>query len=194
MSVFLVIAAVITTIKTNEELLNTAQKFEFLLYGLILVTCMKKLSIMALRALGDYKIFSTFELLPSLFMMVFVSIAIVLNVKDAYFIYFYYIPHFLLAILAFSLAIKQFKKNDAPKNQYPLNLMPSSGDQTKLPTYLEILTVSVPMLGVTLSQAVITNTDILMLSNFTNDKTVGIYSVYVKIGALMAITLSLIHI
>jgi O-antigen/teichoic acid export membrane protein len=49
------------------------------------------------------------------------------------------------------------------------------------------------MLGVTLSNAVISNTDILMLAAFQDKATVGIYSVYIKLGALISIAISAVN-
>ena len=192
-SACVVVVVLMTTLNLNSGAFSTAKQFEFLLYGLVLIACVKKLSVKALRALGDYKIFSTFEVLPPFFMMGFVFIAVVLNIKGAYFIYFYYVPHFVLAFMAFCLAVRQFKIKGLSKNQYHNQHKSSTTHQAELPTYFEILTVSVPMLGVTLSNAVITNTDILMLSSFTNDKTVGIYSIYVKLAAIMWVAMSAIN-
>ena len=50
-----------------------------------------------------------------------------------------------------------------------------------------MLSISIPMLGVSLSTTAIANIDILMLSAFTTEETVGIYSVYVKLTALISL-------
>lgn len=191
-STFVVISIVFFTLAAKENVFAVAKQFEFLLYGLVLATCFKKISIKTLRALGDYKIFSTFEILPPLLMMLFVLVAVVLRLEDGSFIYFYYTPHFILALLAFYLAYRGFP-NHILGNSGIQNPRSISTQHQAIPTYSGILKVSIPMLGVTVSNVVITNTDILMLASFTDDATVGVYSVYVKLGALMSIAITAVN-
>lgn len=155
--------------------------YQFLLYGLIFATSIKRLSLPTLRALGDYKVFSTFEILPPLFMVIAVLVGASLSIGEDFFLYIYYAPHFLLACLAFFLAKTKLVSYKSRAS------LPSTDLSRATPTFAQILIISTPMLGVSLSNVLIAHTDILMLGSITDEKTVGIYSIYVKICALMTI-------
>jgi len=183
--VIVVILAAILLPKA-DNLFQSIANYQYLLFGLILATALKKISLPSLRAMGDYRIYSVFEVLPALFMITVVLIGVAFSVSHNAFIYIYFTPHFILALLAFFIAWREFERRrmisvpDAPKYQ-PGN---ASSD---IPSFAQMLAVSVPMMGVNLSNAVIAHTDILMLSSFTDEKTVGVFSIYVKISALMSI-------
>lgn len=178
------LAALFLPLATN--LFNSIEKYQLLLFGLIYATALKKISLPALRAMGDYKVFSTFEVLPAFFMILSVIISVALSVGDETFIYVYYAPHFILAVLAFLLAWREFDRRKL-KISDQTKSPPVNRSNASIPTYVQMLAVSTPMLGVTLSHAAIAHTDILMLGSFTDEETVGIFSIYVKISALMSL-------
>lgn len=180
----IILAAVFLPKATN--LYNSIGQYQLLLFALVFATAIKKISLRAIRAVGDYKIFSAFEVLPALLMILAVIISVALSLGDEVFIYVYYAPHFILAILAFFLVWQNFdRKKSDNSGQFT---KPITGNTlAEVPTYAQILSVSTPMLGVALSNAAIAHTDILMLGTFTNEETVGIFSIYVKITALMSL-------
>lgn len=155
--------------------------YHFLLYGLVFANAAKQLSIPTLRATGDYKVFSTFELLPPFFMVVAVLISAAVSVDEKYFYFIYYAPHFLLAALVFVIARNRVKAYKPATQVNPTSAIPPT------PSIGQVLLISTPMLGVSLSNVLIARTDILMLSSMTNELTVGVYSIYVKITALMSL-------
>jgi O-antigen/teichoic acid export membrane protein len=125
--------------------------------------------------------------------MLVVLLSVSLNINGNQFIYFYYAPHFALAMLVFYIVMKRFLNRIHTEADVDQKSQLESSHLAQLPTYPGILKVAIPMLGVTLSNAVIINTDILMLSSFTDEQTVGIYSVYVKIAALMGIAIAAVN-
>lgn len=171
------------TLPLATTLSQSITPYHLLLYALVFANAIKQLSIPALRATGDFKVFSTFELLPPLFMVIAVLVSIGLSIDQSLFIYIYYAPHFLLSILAFTIAIKKLSSYK-PK---PNTAVIKTDVPHAVPTISQILFVSTPMLGVSLSNVLIAHTDILMLGTLTSEQTVGIYSIYVKITALMSL-------
>jgi len=169
----------------KRDFFSTIYDFQYLFYGLVFFTCLKILSKQALRSLGDYKVFSAFEILPPFLMMVVVAISIALSIYGDGFIYLYYTPHFFLALIAIYIVLRKFLNQAESEKTTDLRAETSHGYSSDLPTFISILSISIPMLGVNLSHAVITHTDILMLGAFIDAQTVGVYSVYVKFVALI---------
>ena len=181
--VIIVLASVL--LPFTKSLGESIKQNQLLVFALVFVTVLKRISLQALRALGDYKVFSLFHILPALFMILTVLVGASLSVGNQQFLYLYYVPHFLLAVIAFYLVFRVF--SDLNGSVGKTTSLGADAVNSAIPTFKQMLTISTPMLGVALSNTAIAHTDILMLSAFTNDETVGVFSVYVKISALMSL-------
>ena len=164
---------------TSFTLIRGLEHYIFLIAALLVLSAFRRLNTKCLRGLGDYKIYSLFELLPPILLAITAIIAIWLNVSEYNFQYVYFLPLLTMGFLSFFFVFKTFEikiKND----KRPL-------EQSPLPTKRSLIRVSLPMFGVTLSGAIIAHFDILMLNFYTTPSVVGVYSIYVKIVAITAL-------
>ena len=167
-----------SVLQSTDDLFSTIDDYLILLFSLIIATALKKISLSALRALGDYRLYALFEVLPAALMLFTIITGIAISLGKVEFIYIYFTPHFVLAVLALYLTCREFKR------RYSSGIQNSS---RTIPNYAQMLAISLPLMGVNISNTVIAHTDILMLSTFTNESTVGIFSIYVKLSALMGL-------
>ncbi len=166
---------------SSFTLVRGLEKYIFLVAALVFLAAIKELNSKTLRGLGDYKIYSVFEILPALLLASTAIISIELQVAEHNFQYAYFFPLLVIGILSFTVVSKSFHKK--VKNNFFTEI-----DYSRLPTKADLIRTSLPMLGVTLSTAIIAHFDILMLNYYTTSSEVGVYSVYVKIVAGTALT------
>lgn len=166
--------------KSTFTLLQGLEKYVLLVAALLVLSVFREFNTKTLRGLGDYKIYSLFEFLPAILLGCIAIIAIGLKVPEMYFQYVYYLPLFIMSLLSF-LFVKRVFDFRILKDNRSINRLNTLLSKTTL------IRMSLPMLGVTLSTAIIAHFDILMLNYFTSSSTVGIYSIYVKIVSITAI-------
>lgn len=171
---------------SSISLLPGLKEYTLLVVFLSLITGYKRINKSTLRGLGDYKIFSLFEILPSLALAILVIVSVSIGISESLFKLVYFIPHVLVGISSFYFVSKLFRKHIKNNDS-------SSHDLTSLPGSFDIVRNSTPMLGIALSSALIANTDILMLNYYTSSETVGIYSIYIKIISVAAIATQAIN-
>jgi len=182
---------VVTLWLSTEAIVGTSflpglEQYVFLIALLTIIFVFKRLNTIALRALGDYKIFSVFEILPAALLAGAAASAIFLKIPEIYFQFYYFLPLTLVTILSFFFVNKTFelkKTGDLEDSEYP----------SAIPGSRSLIKMSVPMFGITLSNALIAHFDIFMLNYYTTSSTVGIYSVYVKLAAISAIAINAIN-
>ena len=130
-----------------------------------------------LRALGDYKYFSTLDFLPAILSLTTITIASALNLAPTLYQYLHFLPRFFILALALYFVSKTFNKLKSSSNhQLEKNV--------RAPGKTSLIKGSIPMLGITISTAAIANLDIVMLNYFSTPDKVGIYSIYVKIASV----------
>lgn len=166
-------------ITTRFTLLKNLEEYTFLVAFLIAASTFQRLNTKALRGLGDYKIYSYFEILPAIFLALTAILAIVFNYPEHQFQYLYFSPLLLMSILSFYFVNRVFTLKS-------LKTEPRIIDDAIIPTKTSLITTSIPMFGVTISTTVISHFDILMLNYYYPPDIVGVYSVYAKITAVTA--------
>jgi O-antigen/teichoic acid export membrane protein len=97
-----------------------------------------------------------------------------LNIPNYIFEFAYFTPHLVLCLLSFFIVKKLFN-NKKNKDDKPFD------NRQRPPKKLDLFKTSLPMFGVTISTAVMSHFDILMLNYYTSSEAVGIYAIYVKI-------------
>ena len=165
---------------TALTLIRGLEQYTLLVSTLLVLSVFRRLNTKTLRGLGDYKIYSLFELLPPILLASTATVAIALNTPEHYFQYVYFLPLLIMGFLSFIFVSKTFKFKIKGEN----NILESPA---LLPTKASLMRISLPMFGVTLSSAIIAHFDILMLNYFTSSSAVGVYSIYIKIVAITAL-------
>lgn len=162
---------------TPLSIVKGLEQYTILITALIIASSFKQLNTKALRGLGDYKIYSCFEILLPILLALSAVIAIIFGFSENLFQYFYFLPIITVGILSFYFVDRTFsqklKQNDTPYTK-----------AFKKPSSSSLIRTSFPMFGVTISTAIIAHFDILMLNYFTTSNSVGVYSIYAKIVML----------
>lgn len=130
-----------------------------------------------LRAMGDYKVFSVFEVLPSFLMWITITAAVSVNVSSANYTYLHFWPYILLCALSFSLILRRFSREIGSVDDCKISA-------SSVPSHKKILQTAFPMFGVTVSTVLLTHFDVIMLNHYWTKEVVGVYFVYVKISTL----------
>ena len=146
---------------------------------LIALYTYRRLNTKALRALGDYKIYSYIEMIPPLLLALVTIVSVTLSVSERIFQYIYFLPQIILFILSFYFVRRTFLAKTKQDSLHDA--------AAPLPTSRSLIQSSLPMFGVTISTAIITHFDILMLNYFKSSSTVGVYAVYAKIVVITAL-------
>lgn len=171
---------------TPITLFRGLEQHGLLIAVLIAIATYKRLNTKTLRALGDYKIYSMFDLLGPILLASFVITSVSLEVPPQYFQYLYFVPQVLLCALSFYFVQRVYSK----KIQNTSNQKPGT---TAIPTKASLIKTSFPMFGITISTAIIAHCDILMLNHFTSAGTVGVYAIYAKIVIISSLATQTIN-
>jgi len=171
---------------TPITLFRGLEQHSLLIAVLIAIATYKRLNTKTLRALGDYKIYSMFDLLTPVLLALLVLISISLKVPAHYFQYFYFVPQVILCALSFYFVHSVYSQ----KSKDAFNKKPSP---KALPTKASLIKTSFPMFGITISTAIIAHFDILMLNHFTSPGTVGVYAIYAKIVIISSLATQTIN-
>jgi O-antigen/teichoic acid export membrane protein len=102
---------------TPITLLKQLEHHTLLIAGLVALATYKRINTKTLRALGDYKIYSYFDLSTPLFSAIIAITAVMLNIPNYIFEFAYFTPHLVLCLLSFFIVKKLFnnKKNKDDK-------------------------------------------------------------------------------
>ncbi len=165
---------------TAMTLIRGLEQYTFLISALLVLAVFKRLNTQALRGLGDYKVYSLFELLPAILLTLTAITAILLKIPEQLFQYIYFLPLLTMSFLSFIFVSRTFALKIKSDNNSTTNTF-------LLPTKSSLIRLSLPMFGVTLSNAIIAHFDILMLNYYTSSSTVGVYAIYVKIVTITAL-------
>lgn len=165
---------------TPLTFLRNLEQYIYLVAILIVLSVFRELNTKTLRGLGDYKIYSLFELLPPILLATTAVFAIGLKVPEHLFQYIYFLPLAIAGLLSFIFVIRTFDVKSLEDSRRTSQSIP-------LPSKTTLIRTSLPMLGITLSNVIISNFDILMLNYFTSSSVVGVYSIYVKIVGITAL-------
>lgn len=171
---------------TPLTFLRGLEQYAILVAVLIFIAANRRINTQALRGLGDYKIYSYFQLLLPVLLALTAITAIFFKIPEQNLLYMYFMPQLVVCILSFYFVNKTFylQSRDSTAQQDSKSLLPTS---------YSLIKSSFPMFGVTISTAIIAHFDILMLNYFTSSATVGIYAIYAKIIIITSLATSSIN-
>ncbi|OED36846.1 hypothetical protein AB833_25910 [Chromatiales bacterium (ex Bugula neritina AB1)] len=127
-----------------------------------------------LRGLGDYISFSLLDVIPSLLLLLVVLGSISAGLNNETFIHYYFFIYVGSFILALIMVNRYFQKLE--HKQHEPNCLDSIRSS-------QIYKQAIPMFGISVSHILIQNIDILCIAFYLDQKSVGIYSIYIKLVA-----------
>jgi len=158
------------------SILGEMQNYFSLVAILVVFAVFTRINLATMRGLGDYKKYSLYETMPSFLLVIITLFCIAAQIPERVFFYCYFLPTAGLSIYSFFLVRNVLDERKNNENY-------SISEKMVIPSGASMLYAAMPMFGVTMSNALIAHFDVLMLNHYTNNETVGTYSIYAKITA-----------